>query len=128
MKFSKLDDYNDYDISYQYKNDDYNEPLPSPSTSSVSSSSSSTTSSFALSSSSLSPLSAPLSQRINSKLDETIIDYTSNEYDKSYKFSILLPIGLLAFRVGLSALFWDRSVHSYMDLFDSNSKSQIHQV
>ena len=44
------------------------------------------------------------------------------------KSTILVSIGLLGIRYGLSALAWDRSVHRYENLFDIESNSILHQV
>ena len=41
--------------------------------------------------------------------------------------TILASIALLGIRYGLSAAFWDRSVHRYEDLLDSAPKSLLHQ-
>jgi hypothetical protein len=44
------------------------------------------------------------------------------------KENILLSVSLLGLRLALSALFWDRSVHTYQDLLDIQSKNELHQV
>ena len=44
------------------------------------------------------------------------------------KSTILASVALLGIRYGLSALFWDRSVHRYEDLLDSPAKSLLHEV
>ena len=44
------------------------------------------------------------------------------------KTTVLASVALLGIRYGLSALFWDRSVHRYEDLLDSEPKSLLHQV
>lgn len=51
---------------------------------------------------------------------------SSNE--TSSKLVIFFCVGLLGVRIGISALFWDQSVHNYQDLFDSAPVSQLHQV
>ena len=44
------------------------------------------------------------------------------------KAVVLGSVALLGIRLALSALFWDRSVHTYEDLLDSVPKSELHQV
>jgi hypothetical protein len=44
------------------------------------------------------------------------------------KENILLSVSLIGLRLALSALFWDRSVHTYQDLLDSQPKNELHQV
>ena len=60
--------------------------------------------------------------------------YTAKSLKDNYtslfatKENILLSVSLLGLRLALSALFWDRSVHTYQDLLDSQSKNELHQV
>ena len=44
------------------------------------------------------------------------------------KLALLTAVALFGIRLGLSALFWDRSVHAYEDLLDCIPKSELHQV
>jgi hypothetical protein len=41
---------------------------------------------------------------------------------------ILASVGLLALRLAVSGLFWDRSLHNYEKLLDSQANNQLHQV
>lgn len=76
-----------------------------------------------------SPLSSPL---VNSKngyffrFNKTASCNESGVY--ASRVAILLSVALLGIRLGLSALFWDRSVHTYEDLLDSPAKSDLHEV
>ena len=47
---------------------------------------------------------------------------------KATKIAILTSVSLLGIRLALSALFWDRSVHTYEDLLDSPAVNELHQV
>jgi hypothetical protein len=42
--------------------------------------------------------------------------------------TIVVSVALVGIRLALSGLFWDRSVHAYEDLLDSNSLSALHEV
>ena len=53
---------------------------------------------------------------------------TGNNSIFATKSTILASVALLGIRYGLSALIWDRSVHRYEDLLDSEPKSLLHQV
>ena len=43
------------------------------------------------------------------------------------KATVLLSVLFIGIRFGLSALFWDKSVHTYQDLLDSEPKSELHE-
>jgi hypothetical protein len=44
------------------------------------------------------------------------------------KTVVFISVALCAIRLGISALFWDRSVHAYEDLLDCVAKNKLHQV
>jgi hypothetical protein len=47
---------------------------------------------------------------------------------KASKQQILVSLAALGLRIGLSAIFWDRSVKNYQDLVDSVPNSLVQQV
>jgi hypothetical protein len=53
----------------------------------------------------------------------------NNTYNQQYesKAIILIYVLSIGIRFGLSALFWDRSVHSYEDLLDSKPQNELHK-
>ena len=63
------------------------------------------------------------------KDEKEIVHYKEiNSNFHATKAAVLCSVALLGIRLGLSALFWDRSVHTYEDLIDSVPKSELHQV
>ncbi len=68
------------------------------------------------------------STSLSSSTSPTSISSMTPSFLFASKSTILVSIGLLGIRYGLSALAWDRSVHRYENLFDIESKSILHQV
>lgn len=61
--------------------------------------------------------------------NQKLLSPQNNTYNQQYvsKAVILISVLSLGIRFGLSALFWDRSVHSYEDLLDSKPQNELHK-
>ena len=68
--------------------------------------------------------------QLSSHADEDGLEamYTGNASMFASKLVVFVSVALIGIRIGLSALFWDRSVHAYQDLLDNAPKSELHQV
>ena len=86
------------------------------------------------------------SSYLYSQLKNTSVHLTSNEFTSEKKIDakeliqgkqnskyasklfVLVSVALLGVRLGISAIFWDRSVHNYQDMLDNMPISLAHQV
>jgi hypothetical protein len=72
---------------------------------------------------------APFLHSTSSSFD---LNESQHEQKNNSPYASLLvvstSVGLLAIRLAVSGLFWDRSVHNYERLLDSQANSELHQV